>query len=328
MYYFQKVIRGEERLENDLKARKLTDSALITGVMVIFAFAGNFLLPFLDVIYPLPAILLSKKQNWKYSAFSVFAAGIIIFVLLGFQTGIYYTVSYGPAAIAMSYFIGKDRKAAYCIFSGAAAYLLSILILIFTAQLITGINTSDYISQVFNESFRLQEEIFSGFGNGDIMENSGFSYGELAESILRLIPAVMIMSSFMVSVINYKAAYKIGKRLKIYISPMGRFMYFKLPSNISAGILVFLAGSLLLRNADFVNAEVLQTNISMLFQMIFFIQGAAVISFYFNKYSVKKIYRIIISVFIFFNWFLILLVSVVGMADSLADIRKIRTKEN
>lgn len=314
-------------MSRNVKTSRLTEAALITGILIIFAMVGNFAFPFIDFLYPLPALLLAKRHDYKAAIMALVSAGLIILMLLGIQMGMYYVVLYSPMAAIMGYFISNNKKPILAIAAGSGAYLLSFLCLLWIMQAFLSINLVDYLRETFVESLKIQENLFSNFeGMQEQLEASKETYQNMLEMIILLLPAVIIFASVSMAIINYFVAQKMGKRLNVSIEPMEDFSHFRLPANISLGILIFLAGTYLISMTDFVNSEALSSNIIFIFQILFFIQGLAVVKFMMVKYKIAKLLRLIMLILILMNGYLNLMVTMVGLTDIIFDLRKIRNK--
>jgi uncharacterized protein YybS (DUF2232 family) len=312
-------------LGRNVKTSRLTESALITGILVIFAMIGNFIFPFIDFIYPLPAIILAKRYDYKASVMSLVSAGLIIFMMLGVQMGLYYIVLYTPMAAIMGYFISKDKKPYKAVLTGGLAYLISFVILLMIMQAFLSINLVDYVRETFVESLKIQESIMSNFGGmEEQLETTKTLYENMMNAIILLFPAMIIFSSISMSYVNYFVVQKLGKRLGVSIVPMIDFSMFRLPSNISIGMLIFLGGTYIISKTEIVNSEALSANIMFIFQILFLIQGLAVAKFFMLRNKLPRLFMGLMFFLILFNNFLTLLATMVGLVDTIVDIRKIK----
>ncbi|SHI81301.1 Uncharacterized conserved protein YybS, DUF2232 family [Dethiosulfatibacter aminovorans DSM 17477] len=313
-------------MNRNLKTKRLTDAALATSILTIFAMIGSFLIPYIDFIYPLPAILLAKRQDWKISTMALVAASIIIFVLTGMvQTSLYYFVLYTPMASVMCYFISKDERPWKSIVFGGVAYLLSFVVMIMLMQAFMGINFVDQIRETFVESLNIQESLLSHFeGMEEQLEATRSMYDAMLNAFVVLMPGIIIISALSMSAVNYMAAYKMGRRLRVKLVPIGRFSRFRLPNNIAIGILVFAAGSYLISQTNIVNSDTLMANLVFMFQIMFFIQGLAVVRFMMDRYKIKKFLRVVIIIGIIFNSYLMMATTFMGMFDQIFDFRKLK----
>jgi uncharacterized protein YybS (DUF2232 family) len=324
---YKSIQNGQENtLNRNLKTKRLTDAALTTSILAIFAMIGSFLFPYIDFIYPLPAILLAKRQDWKISALALVAASIIIFILTGMvQTSLYYLVLYTPMAAVMCYFISKDDRPWKSIIFGGVAYLLSFVVMILLMQAFIGVDFVDQIRETFIEGMNIQESLFSNFeGMEDQLEATRTMYETMMEAMVLLMPGIIIISALAMSSINYMASVRMGRRLKVKIVPIGRFSHFRLPNNIAIGILIFMGGTYIISITNFINSDALTANLVFMFQIMFFIQGLAVVRYMMDRYKVSKLLRVIFMIFIIFNSYLMLATTFLGLFDQMLDFRKLK----
>lgn len=321
-----KITSKELYLNRNLKTKRLTDAALATSILTIFAMIGSFIIPYIDFIYPLPAILLAKRQDWKISTLALVAASIIIFILTGMiQTSLYYFVLYTPMASVMCYFISKDERPWKSIVFGGVAYLLSFVVMIMLMQAFLGIDFVDQIRETFVESMNIQESLFSRFeGMEEQLEATRSLYDSMLEAFVLLMPGIIIISALSMSTVNYAAAYKMGRRLKVKLVPIGRFSRFRLPNNIAIGVLIFMGGTYIISRTNIVNSDALTANLIFMFQIMFFIQGLAVVRFMMDRYKIKKFLRVIMILFIIFNPYLMMATTFMGLFDQVFDFRKLK----
>lgn len=312
-------------MSRNSQTSRLTESAFIAGILLIFAIVGTLIFPFIDYIYALPAIILAKRHDFKASIMALVTAGIIATILLGVQAGLYYLVLYTPMAATMSYFIDKDKKPSITIAFSGLAYLVSFIILLFIMQLFLGLNLIEYVTEAFQQSFEIQEGLFSRFDLlQDQLQQSQEMYENMMNLVIMIMPGILIATSLSMVVINYFVAQKIGKRLKARIRPLGDFKNFKLPNNIVVGMLVISGLTILVGQFNIVDYDTLSANILFLFQIVFFIQGLALVRFLMDKYNINRFLRVLIIIFIIINPAFSLSVIVAGLADVLFDFRKLK----
>jgi len=105
---------------------------------------------------------------------------------------------------------------------------------------------------------------------------------------------------------------------------LGDFKNFKLPNNIVVGMLVISGLTILVGQFNIVDYDTLSANILFLFQIVFFIQGLALVRFLMDKYNINRFLRVLIIIFIIINPAFSLSVIVAGLADVLFDFRKLK----
>ena len=97
-------------MNRNLKTSNITESAMITGILVIIAYLSSFI-TLLMFFYPTPAIILGKRKGLKYSLLSLIASDLIISMLLGLQTGLVFLILYTPMALALTYGVCRNEEA-------------------------------------------------------------------------------------------------------------------------------------------------------------------------------------------------------------------------
>lgn len=318
-------------MNRKFKTSSMTEAAMISGILVIFAYISTFLFSGLVFLYPLPAIILAKRKGLRYSVLSLVASGLIISMLLGIQTGIYFIVLFTPFAFALSYGICKDENPDKTIMMGAAAFMISFVVMILIFQALMGVNYIKEMVQITNETIEMYKEILNkSSGNIDAgklnelikkTDNIGMAISDI---IRYQFPAILIISSVIISAINYFTMSKFGHRVHIDIRKHEGISNFSFPRTF----IIAMAGLLLLSfllEVFKINVYVIQMNIFMICFNAMFLQGFAVLKFYLLKLNINKAVRTLILILALFTG-MGLLLAFVGIIDLVFDLRKIKHK--
>lgn len=313
-------------MNKNVKTTRLTEAALMTGIMVIASIIGN-ILPIIDIIYPLPAIILAKRHDYKASIMSLVVAAIIIPMILGLHTGIYYIALYSPLAAVMAFLIAKDKQPSLVILSGTIAFILGLVAMVIVLQTVMGINIIDQLHEISLNSFDAQQNFMSKLGMlGENTDKVQDTYEQLIQVILTIIPAMIIAMSAAMATLNYLVVSKLSRKLNIKIIQPGEFSKLKFPDNFSLGILVIMILMWILSNLNFQNYDNLYINILYIGIMLFFIQGLAVMKYLLIKYNLNRGLRIfiIITIFLFpiFTYTTILM----GLIEAIFDFRRLKRR--
>lgn len=319
-------------MNRNIKTASMTEAAMISGILVIFAYISTFLVSLLMFFYPIPVIILAKRRGMKYAILSLVAADFIITMLLGIQTGVAFILMLSPLAIALSYGIYKDESPNKTILLGAAAFMISFVATILLMQLIMGVNFIEQLVQITNESFSMYREILMNTAsdtNADKI-NDAIRYIDDTSKVMtaflsQQFPSMLISSSFIVSLINYFTVSKFSKRFSIDIRQHEGLSYFSFPNTFILAMAALLLLSFLL-SVFKVNVVVIQMNLFMLCYMAMFVQGFAVAKFYLIKWNVNKVGRTLILIMMVFVAGFAQVLAVVGIVDLVFDMRKIRRK--
>lgn len=319
-------------MNRNFKTSSMTEAAMITGILVIFAYLTWFLLPSLMFFYPIPAIILAKRKGLKYSVLSLIAASIIISMLLGIQTGIYFLVLFTPFGIALSYGICKEENPYKTIMLGAIAFMISFAVMILFTQAIMGVNYIQQMIEMFDKTVVMYKEMMNKTA-------ANIDAGKLNEAIKKiddmsivmkfmlsqLLPALLIVTSVITSALNYFVVSKLGNRFHIDIKKHEGLSLFSFPPTFIVAMAVLLLLSFLLGIFK-INVYAIQMNIFMISFVAMFLQGFAVLKFYLLKLNINKIARTLIIIMVIFMAEAGILLALVGIIDLIFDLRKIRHK--
>lgn len=321
-------------MNRNLKTSSMTEAAMISGILVIFAYISSFLFSPLMFFYPLPAIILAKRKGLKYAVLSLVAADIIISMLLGIQIGIAFLLLFSPFGIALSYGICKDENPNKTIIIGAVCFMISFLVMILGIQVLTGINFIEQMVQITNESFNIYRDILTKTTN-DINANKDkinetLSFIEqtskiMIETIRVQFPSIIISGAMLLSYMNYFVVSKIAKRFSVDIKQNIRFGYFSFPRTFIIAMSVLLLLSILLKFLN-MNFIAIQMNILMISFMAMFIQGLAVLKFFLMKRRMNKVLSFVILLLVIITPAISQSLVVVGVIDLIIDIRKLKRK--
>lgn len=320
-------------MNRNYKTSSLTESAMITGILVVIAYLSSFI-SILMFFYPTPAIILAKRKGIKYATLALVASDIIVGMLLGIQSGMIFLILYTPLAIALAYGIYKDKDANKTILMGTAAYLISFVAMIFLMDAFLGINFVQQLKDIYTESFRMSREMLSNVPSG--MNNEGVNemiktLDELGPMMVKTIstifPAILIVSSVATAYVNYIVAFKFAKRFSISIRQHEGIAYFSFPKTFMVAMAAMMLLSFLLGALN-INAGIIQANLFMILFAAMFLQGFGVAKFFISRSQMsmgfKRISLFLILFMAFFtNSGLAQVIAVVGLADLAIDIRKI-----
>jgi len=319
-------------MNRNIKTSSMTEAAMISGILVLFAYISSFLVSLLMFFYPLPAIILAKRRGLKYAVLSLAAADLIITMLLGVQIGISFIILFSPLAVALSYGICKDENPNKTIMFGAMAFMVSFVVMILMMQFIMGINFVQQMVEITKESFNMSKEILLKTArdvDSDKFKETLKYFEETGMAMVTFMgqqfPSMLISASVLTSYINYFAVCKFAKRFSIDIKQHEGLSNFSFPNTFILAMALLVLLSYLL-GVFKVNVNIVQMNLFMICYMAMFIQGFAVAKFYLIKWNVNKGLRTLILISIFLMVGFAQALALVGIVDLVFDIRKIRQK--
>lgn len=317
-------------MNRNFKTSSITESAMITGILVILAYLSNFF-SLVMFFYPTPAIILAKRKGLKYAALSLMASDILVSMLLGIQTGMIFLILYTPLAIALAYGVCKDEDANKTILYGSAAYMVSFVVLILLMNAVMGINFVQQMTEMYDESINIMKEMVSNMPAGTSTagtEQMLKTFDDMGKTmnfiITNVFPAILVVASVMTSYINYLVASKFAKRFSISIRQHEGLSYFSFPRTFMAAMAALLILSFVL-NLFNINVSLIQVNLFMIVFAAMFFQGFAVLKFFLMRSSINKTLRtIILAMVLLMSGGFAQMLAIVGLVDLAIDLRKIK----
>ena len=314
-------------MSRNTKTSSLTEAAMICGMLVLMSMVSIYVFPFIDFLFPLPAIILGKRRGYKYSALSIVAAALIIMMLTEPITSLKFILMYAPIAIAMSYLIDKNKKPSTVILGGAVVMLISLILVLFIVDISTGIGISEQINSIFESSLEMQKSIMNNIGtNEEQFQILADTYKVLAEFIVLVLPAMLMTFSVLISLINYFVVERVASRFKIAIIPLKDLSLFYLPKNFIFGIGFLMILAYILSMMKFANMDIILINIVTIGRIALIVQGLALTKFYLIKNNVNNFLRVIVFFVIIFTPLFSNIITMLAVIDLIIDFRKLRLR--
>lgn len=316
-------------MNRNLKTSNITESAMITGILVIIAYLSSFI-TLLMFFYPTPAIILGKRKGLKYSLLSLIASDLIISMLLGLQTGLVFLILYTPMALALTYGVCRNEEANKTILFGSAAYMISFVLYILLLNYIMGINFIERVAEIYEQSFETTRGLFNNIPDQLRTEQIEQYINDIEKMapmmnyiVTNVFPAVLIVASVVTSYINYMVASKFAVRFSINVKQHEGIAYFSFPRNFMISMAGLLLLSFLLRLLN-INVGIIQMNLFIIVFMAMLLQGVAVLKFFVDKSRMGKFARNLLLVFIvLMSINFSIAYAVIGLIDLTVNLRKI-----
>lgn len=317
-------------MNRNLKTSSITESAMITGILVIIAYLSSFI-SILMFFYPTPAIILGKRKGLKYAALALIASDIIISMLLGLQTGLMFLIMYTPLALALTYGVCNDEDANKTILFGSAAYMISFVVFILALNAIMGINFVEQLAEMYEESFQMTKGFFESVPEGarsEQMEQAIKSIEETAPMmnfiVTNVFPAIMIVASVITSYVNYFVASRFARRFSLNVRQHEGIGYFSFPRNFMIAMAGLLLLSFLLSSLN-IDIGIIQLNLFTIVFMAMLLQGFAVLKFFIDKSNMGKVARaVILLIVVMMSVQFSVFYAILGLIDLTVNLRKIK----
>lgn len=312
--------------------KALTEAGIITALTVIINLI-NIYIPllsiFINFIAPIPITLLYIRQNYKVTLISIAASGIFIAMLYNPINALSSIFLIGLTGISLGYCIKNKKEFGITIVFVAISFVLGIIFYLFIYIIFISKNgIYEFITQIltgFKQSLELSKSIYMKSG---ISGNQAAALQEMLtiftpEYIMKLIPAIIIIVSFISSYLNYIITLVVLKRLRYKVEKVKPISQWYMNTRIGTLIGIILVVGMLLHRKNIPIGDYLANSSGIVLQFILLLDGIALAAYYLiDKYKLsKKIGALIILLTAMSQ--LSLLYTIVGFIDMVFDFRKL-----
>ncbi|MGV8905373.1 MAG: YybS family protein [Acetobacterium sp.] len=314
-----------------MKTRGITEGAMFCALAVILALA-SFYIPFLVILMffiPVPMVVLGQRQGLKVSVIASLAATIIIGLFLGPVNGISFGALLFFVGCSLGYVYYRNEGPITKIIVGYIGFALVVTAVIVSYQFLMGISFTTYLFQSLEVS---TQEVLALYKNTGAMDASQLLLARetLDAQIITMkmiIPSAILLMPLAFSFVNIASCDVILKRLGYPVRSITPLSEWRMQKSLKYFLLIFLMGSFIISIFQLTGIpEIYVFNIMNLVYMVYFMMG---LSFIFDYMAYKKIRSKSLKVLVVFVALLFqFIVTILGVADTYMEIRKIFRKEN
>ncbi len=219
----------------------------------------------------------------------------------------------------MSELVQKDLSVDETIlYTTGLLFIAGLFGLFYYSQVIsTGIGTilTDYV----NHNVTLSINLYRDLGMSDEqVKKLAQSIENIVYVLIRIIPSISIAFLMLLSWLNLLAARAVFQRYQLPFPKYGSLNCWKSPDILVWGVIV--SGSVMLIPYDMFT--IIGCNVLIVLMIIYFFQGIAVMSFFFEKKNVSKLVRALLYSFLVIHQLSLILIIGIGLFDVWADFRK------
>lgn len=308
----------------------LSEAAILAAIICILGIMGLYIpfLSFVLILIPTPLMILGKRYNIKYSVMALIVSSVIITMVSNPLTGVVSVLVPGIAGVTMGEFLKRKYRPSLTLGIGTLISIVSTIIALLLILQISGISVVEQIETVLNESFAVQEKIYSLSGADEqTIATAKQMLQDLKNMVIMTIPAMVILMGFITAYVNMFFTILILRRTNQKTEGFMPFRYFRLSKSASQGIAVIILLTILIGYLNIVDNQVLTFNIYILGVLIFGLQGMAVIAYFLRYYGVMNILKIFVFLVLFFTSMGEIMLVFIGIADIFLDFRKYRKEK-
>ncbi len=278
-------------MNNKISTGALTEGAIIAAITALLGVLSYYI-PFLTLliyIWPIPIIILGKRHGMAVSIVATIAAGLILSFLTPPIHAIQLVIMYGLVGIVLGYAYQKDMGIGKAILLGYVVALVSTVLLLQFYHLATGVNITDELGQMMKISLQEITKIYqqSGIDEG-LIEETMKQVKNTLQTILQLLPVLLLMIPFIITIINMWIAEKILRRLGYPVKNLPPFWNWQLPNHVGFGLFAILFIVVLGNYLKIPKIDMVYLNLVYLIFLVFYVQGLAIVAYFFHEKKVSK----------------------------------------
>ena len=292
-------------------------SLLIIAIMYMIPILGIFAW----IIMPLPVLFYRLKAG-RFGSGLIIAVCMLVLVIV--TRSIIFNVLYFGSLLATGFFLGEFIEKhlpieKIMLFTGifVAAGVITLLIVYSLSQ---GKGIGQMVSGYINHYHLLSEKIFSESSQlYPQMKMSQEEFKRFGQLFAMIFPGILINSYLTMVWINILMIKRLLKRQGIIVKSIENLILWKAPFFLIFAVIIFSA------MVFFVSGPLkfIAINSLIILMFIYFFQGIAVVSFFFQKKSAPYALRIIVYMLIAIQPLFLTLVIGFGLFDTWANFRKI-----
>lgn len=310
------------------RVQPMVEGGILSAVAILFALISVYIPligAFVNLIWPVPIILLGVRHGYKWSLMATIVAGILIAILLHPLHAVGVAIGFGLTGIALGHCFRRGFSPVTSVLLGSVASLGSKIIVLSISAVVLGINPLADHSEAMAKAVEQAIEIYRNFGlkEADLQKVAEGMRGMV--SMMKLIlPAGFAMASVVDTYLNFLVARAVLRKLG---HPIAAFPAFSTWNFSLKTLVAFVISILLIYWGKSRELEMLSTaglNLQVTTSILLMLQGLSVASFFAKKHDVPKFMRWIFAVMAITNGFIMQAVVFAGAFDIAFDFRKLR----
>ena len=299
----------------------------VTTFISMAALHLNVLGPFVGLFVPLPILFYRSKLGRASGLLILMAASLIVTAFVGFNSigTAVFLFELGLVGLILPEVFEMNLSVEKTVGITAGGVLTTGAVMLALYSIVSTTSpwamASDYVERSAKLALAMYREMDVPEEKIDMLARSldGIVY-----VMLRIIPAIMIVGTLFVVWSNLLLARFVLQSKELFCPDFGRLNQWRAPEHLVW--VAIAAGALLLFGHPWL--KMLGINGLIVTMMIYFFQGIAIVSFYFQKKQFPRLLRVLLYGLMAIQQPLLLLVVAAGFFDIWIDFRRIRKVES
>ncbi len=301
-------------------AKDIVNGVLITS---LFFFISVFIpiIGFVGALFiPLPILYYRIKLGRIIGAFiPVFTGLVLLIVIGGISTDTLFFAELLLIGFLLGELIGLNLSIEKTILLTTAAVLFSGLISLFIYSIFSGTSITAVVSGYVAKNLELTMALYQSMGMSE--ENVRLisqTLEQIQQVLVRIIPAIVTASTLFVAWSNILLAKPLLRSRSLFYPDFGSLKMWKAPE----ALVWVVIGCALVLFIPVATLKIIGSNGLLILMMIYFFQGIAIVSFYFEKKRFPRFVRFFLYALIALQQLILLIVIGLGFFDMWVNFRR------
>jgi uncharacterized protein YybS (DUF2232 family) len=308
--------------------RPMVEGGILASIAILFALISAympFIGPFVNLIWPVPIILLGVRHGYKWSIMATFVAGVIIAMLLHPLQAVGVVVGFGLIGIVLGYSIRSQFHPVKTLLWGSVASLLSKVAVLLITAVVLGVNPLNMQTEALSQAFDQAVQMYRSLGmKEEDLTTIAANMQTMLQFMKIIVPAGFILAAIADTYLNFLVAKIVLKKLGQPIQSFPPFKDWSMPGYIVYIYLLALVGMYWGNSRQITELYHIAVNFQVITSTLLFVQGLALFYFLADKYKLSRLARGIILFLIFTNGLFTQILVVAGVFDMAFDYRQLR----
>ncbi|HWR38196.1 MAG TPA: YybS family protein [Patescibacteria group bacterium] len=310
------------------RVKPMVEGGILTAVAILFALVSTYVPligAFVNLIWPVPIILLGVRHGYRWSMLAAVASGFLIALLMHPLHAVTVVVGFGLIGIVLGHAFRKEWSPARALMAGTAASLISKVAVLGIAVAVLGINPLNQQADAMSRAMAQVMEMYRSMGikEADLAQIETMMRATL-ELMKVIFPAGLAMAALLDTCLNYWAAKVVLRKLGHSIPNLPSFSRWVLPRAVIyalavAMVMIYWGNS---RQLEFLSGA--GVNLMMLSSVALLVQGLSLFSFFADKYSLSRWVRGILLFLILTSGPISQGLIIAGAFELIFDYRRLR----
>jgi uncharacterized protein YybS (DUF2232 family) len=279
-----------------------------------------------SLFIPLPVLFYRAKLGRRHGMIvPLVAIAVMSIVFGGITTDIFFFFGLMLLGFAMSEMFEKRLPVEITILAVCGIVLGTGLVGILLYSLLNGMDLYALVSAYVATNLKLSLALYEGIGiPRETIDAITASLDRIQYVLVRILPSLAAASTLFVAWTNLIAARPIMTRRGLAFADYGRLNLWRAPEQLVWGLI----GCGLMVLVPHTGVRLIGVNGLLVLLTVYFIQGIAIVSFYFDKKNLPRVIRVVLYSLIAFQQIFLLVVVGIGIFDMWINFRGIDTNKN